>query len=175
MKKFLIKLLCVLCAVCCLFLSACDNDEPDGSDDNGSTEGETQSTGENGENIDNTSDKIEGEQNIMYIKIGDTTLTATLVDNSSTKALKNMLPLTIEMNDYGNFEKVGSLGTTLPRNDEQISTDAGDLILYQGNSFVIYYDKNSWNFTRLGKINNVSKSELKKILGSGSVTVTLFL
>ncbi len=82
-------------------------------------------------------------------------------------------PITIEMHDYGSFEKVGSLGFDLPTNDEEISTDAGDIILYQGNSFVIYYDKNNWNFTKLGHIDNVSKIDLKNILGSGNVTVTL--
>ncbi|QEK02218.1 hypothetical protein DWQ65_00115 [Treponema phagedenis] len=114
----------------------------------------------------------------MYIKVGDRILTASLVDNSSTRALKKMLaekPLVITMSDYGNFEKVGSLGKTLPRNDESIITKPGDLILYQGNSFVIYYDINSWNFTRLGKIENISQGELKKILGVGSITVTLSL
>ncbi len=116
------------------------------------------------------------ERNTLYIQVGETTLTAALVENSSTAALKELLaegPLTIDMSDYGNFEKVGSLGTSLPRNDEQITTEPGDLILYQGNSFVIYYDTNSWNFTRLGKINDVSQDELKEILGSGNVTITL--
>lgn len=116
------------------------------------------------------------EENIMYIKIGDNILTAELADNSSADALKEMLSegsVTIEMSDYANFEKVGDLGKTLPRNDEQITTEAGDLILYQGNSFVIYYDTNSWSLTRLGKIKDVSAEELRDILGEGDVTVTL--
>ena len=73
------------------------------------------------------------------------------------------------------MEKVGSLGQDLPVNDEQITTEAGDLILYQGNSLVIYYAPNTWNFTRLGKINGVSAEELQDILGEGDVTVTLSL
>ena len=116
--------------------------------------------------------------NIMKIQIGETALTAELADNSSVAALKDLLAkgdITIDMHDYSNFEKVGSLGASLPRNDEQITTQAGDLILYQGNSFVIYYDTNSWNFTRLGKIKDITQSELKAILGSGNVTVTLSL
>lgn len=121
--------------------------------------------------------KSEGEYTIN-ITVDNTTLTAEMCDNSSAKALKEMLeagPLTIDMSDYSNFEKVGSLGTSLPRNDEQITTEPGDLILYQGNSFVIYYDTNSWNFTRLGKINNATKESLLEILGDGDVTVTLSL
>lgn len=83
----------------------------------------------------------------------------------------------IRMNDYGNMEKVGSLGFSLPRNDRQTTTAPGDLILYQGNSFVIYYDTNSWNFTRLGKVDGVSsRNEMLDLLGGkGEVTVTLSL
>ena len=102
---------------------------------------------------------------------GNRTLTATLENNSSAVAFYELLKkgaVTISMSDYGNFEKVGSLGTTLPRNDKQITTSAGDIILYQGNQITIYYDKNSWNFTRLGKVEDVS--QLKKILGKGDVT-----
>lgn len=115
----------------------------------------------------------EGE---LTITVNDTVLTASLADNSSVQALRELLaegPLTIDMRDYGSMEKVGPLGTDLPRNDEQITTEAGDLILYQGNSFVMYYAPNSWNFTRLGKINDVTADELREVLGDGSVTVTL--
>jgi hypothetical protein len=118
------------------------------------------------------------EANSMNIEIGDNVLTATLVDNSSVDALKEALsggPITVDMRDYGSMEKVGSLGMDLPRNDEQITTEAGDIILYQGSAFVIYYAPNSWNFTRLGKINGVTPEELRDILGDGNVTITLSL
>lgn len=118
------------------------------------------------------------ETNIMNITIGDTVLTATLIENSSVDALKEVLsegPLSISMRDYGNMEKVGSLGMDLPRNDQQITTEAGDIILYQGNSLVIYYAPNSWNFTRLGRIDNITTEELREILGAGNVTITLSL
>ena len=103
---------------------------------------------------------------------GSHTLAATLADNSSAMAFYELLekgPVTIKMTDYGNFEKVGPLGTKLPRNDTQITTQAGDIILYQGNQITIYYDTNSWNFTRLGKVDGVTQAELKKILGKGNV------
>ena len=124
-----------------------------------------------------SSDK--GELSDMKISIqitsdsGNHNLTATLADNSSATAFYQLLekgPLTVDMHDYGNFEKVGSLGTKLPRNDTQITTQAGDIILYQGNQITIYYDTNSWNFTRLGKVDGVTQAELKKILGKGDVT-----
>ena len=116
------------------------------------------------------------ETNTIKLTVGDKTFTATLVDNSSTQALKDLLAkgdVTIEMEDYANMEKVGPIGTNLPRNDRQTTTSAGDLILYQGKYFVIYYDTNSWNFTRLGKIDGVSGKELLEALGRGNVTVIL--
>jgi hypothetical protein len=114
----------------------------------------------------------------MNITIGGRELTATLVKNSSTDALLELLkagPITIEMHDYGNMEKVGGLGKNLPTNDERITTGPGDLILYQGNAFVIYYAPNTWNFTRLGKITGFTGEELRAILGEGDVTVMLSL
>lgn len=115
---------------------------------------------------------------MMNIKIGENLLTATLERNSSAEALLKMLsdgPITVHMSDYARMEKVGTLPASLPRNDEHINTNACDLILYQGNQFVIYYDTNSWSLTRLGKINNITQSELKKILGTGDVTAVLSL
>ena len=118
------------------------------------------------------------ETNSMNITIGDNVLTASLVENSSVDALKEVLsegPITINMSDYESMEKVGPLGMDQPRNDQQITTEAGDIILYQGSALVIYYAPNSWNFTRLGKINNVTAEELRELLGDGNVTITLSL
>lgn len=114
----------------------------------------------------------------MNLKVNSHNLTVELVNNSSTEALIALLkeaPITYEAQDYGNFEKVGDIGHTLPQNNEQITTEPGDIILYQGNKICIYYDVNSWNFTRLGKIKDIGPTELKNILGSGNVTVTLSL
>ncbi len=114
----------------------------------------------------------------IKIEVGDYTLTATLSDNSSAKAFVQLLSkgkLTVEMSDYGDFEKVGPLGTTLPRNDTYITTEPGDLILYQGNNITIYYDVNSWTFTKLGKIDGISSSELRDILGKGDITAVFSL
>ena len=114
----------------------------------------------------------------VNIDVNGHTLTAVLADNSSAQAFAELLKsgsITIEMSDYGNFEKVGTLPETLPRNDERITTEAGDLILYQGNQITIYYDKNTWNFTRLGKLENITQAELKEILDDGSVTAIFSL
>ena len=117
----------------------------------------------------------EGEMKIL-ITISNSSgvhkLTAILENNSSASAFYKLVEndsITVEMHDYGNFEKVGNLPRSLPRNDKQIKTKPGDIILYQGNQITIYYDENSWNFTKLGKIVNINQNELKKILGSGNV------
>lgn len=114
----------------------------------------------------------------INITIGDQTRTATLVSNSSTEALVAALQealITYEAHDYGNFEKVGDLGRSFPQNNTPITTEPGDLILYQGNNLCIYYDTNSWNFTRLGRIDDATQSDIKQFVraGQGNVTVTL--
>ncbi|HIS90905.1 MAG TPA: hypothetical protein IAC20_04505 [Candidatus Faecisoma merdavium] len=130
------------------------------------------------EKINNDMEKEECNNMKIKLEINNYELTATLVDNSSTQALIEKLKesdITINMNDYGNMEKVGQLDFSLPRNDQNITTESGDLILYQGNHFVIYYDTNNWILTKLGKIDNIDKQQLRNILGSGSVVVTLSL
>ena len=107
---------------------------------------------------------------MLIINVGEHTLTADFADNSSAAALRKKLQqgaMTIEM--------VGDLGFSLPRNDEQIAAQPGDIILYLGNSLVIYYDHNSWSLTRLARVNNVSASELKSILAGPRLSVTLSL
>lgn len=111
----------------------------------------------------------------MNITINETTLTATMEDNSSAQALLDMLkssPLTLDMRDYANMEKVGNLDASLPTNDQQITIQPGDIILYQGNQITIYYDTNQWNLTKLGHIDNISADKLRQLLGDGNVEAT---
>ena len=114
----------------------------------------------------------------MKVQVGDTVFTATLAEDSSVDALKELMAdgsLTLNMSDYANMEKGADLGVTLPQNNEQMNTQTGDIILYQGRTFVIYYDTNSWSLTPIGKIDNVDAEELREALGTGDVTVTLSL
>ena len=130
----------------------------------------------NNDNQNNTEESM--SNSTIKIEVNGTTLTATLKDNVSTKALVNLLneePLTINMNDYAGMEKVGPIGTTLPQCNERITTQPGDLILYLGQYFVIYYAPNTYSLTQLGKIDNTSGDELIRILGNGDVTVTISL
>ena len=93
-------------------------------------------------------------------------------DNESVDALKELCPLTLEMSMYGGFEQVGSLGKSLPRSDEQITTEYGDIVLYSGDRMVVFYGSNSWSYTRLGHI-DITQEELTELLGNGDVEITL--
>ena len=121
----------------------------------------------------------EGTDRMFYAHVNGKVLKILAAENSSADAFLDLLKsgdVPVEMHDYGSFEKVGPLWTTLPRNDEQITTEPGDVILYQGDQITIYYDDvNNWSFTRLGKVQDLSQAELKDILGSGNVTVTFSL
>ena len=124
------------------------------------------------------SEEIESSQEASTLKItvGDYELLATFADNSSAEEFKELLsqgPVTVEMEDYGGFEKAGPLGTTLTRNDQQITTEPGDVILYQGNQITVYYGTNTWNFTRLARIDD--PTDLEEKLGDGTVQVTFSL
>lgn len=112
----------------------------------------------------------------LKITIGEHTFYAAFADNPSAEEFRELLaegPITITMKDYGGFEKVGPLGTTLTRTDTQITTEPGDVILYQGNQITIYYGVNSWNFTKLAKISD--SSGLKDKLGIGTIEATFSL
>ena len=129
-------------------------------------------------NIENMQNEPKGEKlmNKINIEVNEKTLIVELEDNPSAEALVEKLKdgdIVIQAQEYGNFEKVGSLGLTLPREDENITTEAGDLVLYQGNQISLFYNSNSWSYTKLGKVSNVSKIELKNILGDGDVIMTL--
>ncbi len=120
----------------------------------------------------------EGTDRMFYAHVNGKVLEITAAENSSADAFLDLLKtgdVTVEMHDYGSFEKVGSLGAALPQNDERITTEPGDVILYQGDQITIYYGVNSWSFTRLGKVQGLTQAELKDILGDGDARVNFSL
>lgn len=115
----------------------------------------------------------ESETMQMNVQVGAATFSATLEENAATEAFVEMMksaPVTIQMSDYSGFEKVGALGTSLPTSNSQTTTQSGDIVLYNGNQIVIFYGSNSWSYTRLGKIDDLTG--WTQALGSGDVTVT---
>ena len=112
----------------------------------------------------------------MKVQVGDAVFSATLEENEAVASFVEMMrenPVSIQMSDYSGFEKVGSLGTSLPVNNSQTTTHAGDIVLYNGNQIVIFYGSNSWSYTRLGHVDDLTGWE--EALGSGDVTVTFSL
>ena len=121
----------------------------------------------------------DGEENAvmnMKVQVGDTIFSATLEENAAVSALVDMMresPVVLQMSDYSGFEKVGPLGTSLPADNSQTTTHAGDIVLYNGNQIVVFYGSNSWSYTRLGHIDDLTGWE--EALGNGDVTVTFYL
>ena len=121
-------------------------------------------------------DKQEETESMLLMRIGNTAVTVEWEDNESVQALRDLCsdtPLAIQMSMYGGFEQVGSIGTSLPRNDQQTTTGAGDIVLYSGNQIVVFYGSNSWAYTRLGHITDQDAAGMAEMLGNGDVTITL--
>ena len=115
---------------------------------------------------------------MLELAINGTPVSVKWEDNESVQALIELAakePITVQMSMYGGFEQVGSLGTSIAKNDAQTTTFAGDIVLYSGSNIVIFYGSNSWAYTRLGKITGMTDSELAKLLGNGDVSMTLTL
>lgn len=112
----------------------------------------------------------------FYLTVEGVTFPATFADNQGAEALADLLtdgPLTLSLEDYGGFEKVGSLGQSLPTSNTHITTQSGDIMLYQSNQIVLFYGSNSWSYTRLGQVTDLTGWQ--EALGHGDVTVTFSL
>ena len=114
--------------------------------------------------------------NQIRVTVGSRSFIVNLEDNETAKALRKMLAdedLTISASNYGGFEKVCQLGKTLPRNDKQITTEAGDVMLYSGNQIVFFYGANSWSYTKIGKVEASSIEKLESVLSGSEKEVIL--
>ena len=114
----------------------------------------------------------------LTMKIDGKKVTVDWKENESVAALTELVedkPLTVQTSMYGGFEQVGSIGTSLPRNDAQTTTQAGDIVLYSGNQIVVFYGTNSWAYTRLGHITDKTAAQMKDLLGNGNVTIEFSL
>ena len=174
MKKPIILLFATAFA---LFLTACGDENVSNSEQEFQEEVTQSST--DMEIIDTANPEEEDEpmqEKSLKMSIGDTAVEVEWEDNESVEALAKLAetePLVIKMSMYGGFEQVGSLGESLPRNDVQTTTEAGDIVLYSGNQIVVFYGSNSWAYTRLGHIVDKTAEEMAELLSGGDVTVTI--
>lgn len=165
--NLLARLLVVMCLV---LLSACAKAVPVSSEEPAMR---TEETG-----FEEEKKTEENAVKELKMKIDDRELSVVWEENESVSALKEKISekeTTVSMSMYGGFEQVGPLGFTLPETDEEITTAAGDIVLYSGNQIVVFYGSNSWAYTRLGKIEGMSLEELKGLLGNGDVKLTLYI
>lgn len=174
MKRFL---LFSVCAGLMVTLSACGTDKPVQDGSPASSEiglsSEAQSLQEALESSSEPETDLEETDMKLNVDVNGTTFTAALENNAAVDAFVEMMreaPVVIEMSDYSGFEKVGPLGTSLPASNSQTTTQAGDIVLYNSSQIVIFYGSNSWSYTRLGKIDDLTGWE--EALGNGDVTVT---
>lgn len=160
-------------------LSACQSDNISGVTDDNNSAGDINDPNDNNGNSNNPNDDL-SNINSIYATINDNKLEIVLSQNIAVDALIEKLKegnITYIARDYGGFEKVGSIGITLPTSDINISAEAGDVMLYQGNQIVIFYGENRYSYTRIGRIKEYSTAQLKSALnaGNGNVHVTLSL
>lgn len=114
----------------------------------------------------------------VKVQINEDIFDVELENNSAAQELIKELEkgnITVNATEYGGFEKVGELGFSLPTSDENINTEPGDIVLYQGDNISLFYGSHSWSYTKLGKIDNISSNELKEVLGQGNVTLVFSL
>jgi len=171
------KVLTLLLAIMLITLTSC------GKSNNPSTHSSTDEhsttiTNPSDENPTTTTEEEDETANMtLTLKIGNTLVDVFWLDNESVKDLKKHAKegLTIELHQYGDFEQTGLLGFTLVSNDTEMNVGPGDIVLYNSNQICLYYDNNSWSFTKLGHI-NLSKSELRELLAEeDTVTITIGL
>lgn len=88
------------------------------------------------------------ESQTMKIKIttGTKVLTATMLDNATSRDFMSMMPLTLLLRDYAGTEKISNLPRKLSTQGAPLGSDpsAGDITLYApwGNLAIFYKDFN---------------------------------
>ena len=116
-----------------------------------------------------------GTNAFFYIKTEGRQLTVKAAETKAASELMEMLgekDLTVEMTG-NNFEQFGNLGKNLSAEDVSITAAAGDVLLYNSNIICVFYASNKYRYTRLGKIEDATKAELKELLSGKDLTIIL--
>ena len=162
----------VLITAVTVLLIGCGQGNIDTLSDKDTTSEESTGSDSGKQTVEEETDKM------LQLKISDTIVEVAWEENESVEALRKLCgsePLTIQMSMYGGFEQVGSIDASLPRNDVQTTTSAGDIVLYSGNQIVVFYGSNSWAYTRLGHITDQDTAGITQLLGNGDVVITVSL
>ena len=165
MKKIIVMFAVLSLAI----LSACSGGKPQPSD---STETESQTMEQ--QTAEQQTDSMEKK---MILIVDGREIPVIWEENNTVSELKTRIedePVVIEMEKYGGFEQVGSLGQSFTSDDERIMTECGDIVLYNSSNIVIFYGSNTWEYTRLGKI-DLDDDEIAEMLGGEAVEVQITL
>ena len=127
--------------------------------------------------IDNSTDKsaMDDEKEYMKLYFNDTEIPVIWEDNQTIQELMEEAgkgDIVVQMSMYSDNEQVGSLEKSYIKNDEQITTHSGDIVLYSGDKIVVFYGSNSWAYTRLGKM-NIPESEVTELLSNRDITLKI--
>ena len=115
------------------------------------------------------------EETDMKLYFNDTEVPVIWEDNQTVQELMEEAgkgDIVVQMSMYSDNEQVGSLGKSYTKNDEQITTHSGDIVLYSGDKIVAFYGSNSWAYTRLGKM-NLPEGDVTGLLSNGDITLKI--
>ena len=129
--------------------------------------------------IDNSTDKsaMDDEKEYMKLYFNDTEVPIIWENNQTVQELMEESgkgDVIVQMAMYSDNEQVGSLGKSYTKNDEQITTHSGDVVLYSGDKIVVFYGSNSWAYTRLGKM-NIPEGDVTELLSNGDITLKIVI
>lgn len=128
---------------------------------------------DNGEFV--AKDNIQEEKELI-LSINGTEVSVNWEDNESVAELISYTQnesIMVNTTIYGGFEQVGSLPQRFSRNDVQMTTEPGDVVLYSGNQLVLFFGSNSWSYTKLGHIEELSVEELSELLGGSEAKIVI--
>ena len=114
----------------------------------------------------------------LTLSVDGATLEVSWEDNETVRELMACAAegsITVSTSLYGGFEQVGSLPRQFSRNDVQMTTAPGDIVLYSGDQLVLFFGSNSWSYTKLGHIDSLTTEELTGLLGGSSAEVEISL
>ena len=120
---------------------------------------------------------IDDEKEYMKLYFNDTEIPVIWEDNQTVQELMEEAgkgDIVVQMSMYSDNEQVGSLGKSDTKNDEQITTHSGDIVLYSGDKIVAFYGSNSWAYTRLGKM-NLPEGDVTGLLSNGDITLKIVI
>ena len=112
------------------------------------------------------------------LEVNGQTLQVALEANDAGRAFADLMadgPVTVDAHEFGGFEQVGDLPQPFPASDTQITTEPGDIVLYQGDQVSVFYGSNTWSYTRLGHIEGQTADQLEALLGAGDAQLVFSL